>query len=114
MDSVDSYIRQYDEPIQKHLIACRQLILTTIPDVEEKISWGVPTYYWHGYLLQFAANKKHLGFYLTPSLLQQFKEELACYDTNNKNTIRFPYHQELPLELIKQLIIARQKEKDVI
>lgn len=49
MDDIDIYIQQYDSLSQKKLYQLRSLILKLAPDSEEKISWGVPTYYYHGF-----------------------------------------------------------------
>ena len=38
------------------------------------------------------------------------KERLSDYSTNNKNTIRFALHQDLPIELIKEIIQFRIQE----
>lgn len=110
MDSVEEYILQFEEPIQEKLRLCRNIILETVPHVQEKISWGVPTYYLNGYLLQFAACQKFLGFYVSPHTIAHFQNELKAYPTNKKNTIHFSYQQALPIKLIKAIIQYRVLE----
>lgn len=110
---VDRYIEGFDPFVQERLRAVRSIILETVPGCEEKLSWGAPTYYLNGYLLQFAAYKKHLGFYTTPATLKRFQEELSGYKTNEKNTVQFPHDGELPCELIRKMTAFRLEEKSL-
>ena len=59
-----------------------------------------------------AAYKKHLGFYTTPATLEHWKEALSGYKTNEKNTVQFPHNKELPLDLMKEMILFRIREKE--
>jgi len=38
----------------------------TWPQAVEKISYGIPTFYFNGNLVHFAAYDHHIGFYPTP------------------------------------------------
>ena len=105
------YIEGFEPPVQAYLLEMRRIILDTIPECTEKIAWGAPAYYLNGYLLQIAANKKHLGFYTSPGTLEEFREDLAVYKTNKKNTVQFPYDTKLPEALIRKMIQFRKKEK---
>ena len=67
MNNVDEYIESFSDKRKDLLKQLRQIIKETIPEVEEKISWGVPTYYYQGYLLQIAGNKNHVGFLYNPN-----------------------------------------------
>jgi len=42
------------------------------PDAEEAISWGMPTFRFHGNLVHFAAYKNHIGFYPGSSAINAF------------------------------------------
>ena len=108
---IKEYIEGFEPPVQAYLLEMRRIILDTIPECTEKIAWGAPAYYLNGYLLQIAANKKHLGFYTSPGTLEEFREDLAVYKTNNKNTVQFPYDTKLPEALIRKMIQFRKKEK---
>lgn len=108
---IKEYIEGFEPPVQAYLLEMRRIILDTIPECTEKIAWGAPAYYLNGYLLQIAANKKHLGFYTSPGTLEEFREELAVYKTNKKNTVQLPYDTKLPEALIRKMIQFRKKEK---
>ena len=81
--TVDEYINSFYQQIQINLIKLRKIIKETAPEAQEKISWGVPTYFQDGFLVQFAAYKKHIGFY-TSCLL---------YTSNCHNIIHDHYLQ---------------------
>ena len=108
--TVDEYINSFYQQIQINLIKLRKIIKETAPEAQEKISWGVPTYFQDGFLVQSAAYKKHIGFYTSPQTIEAFKTELANYKTNNKNTVQFMFEQELPVELIKKMVLFKIEE----
>lgn len=105
--TVEQYVKQFPEATQNKLNRFRSMILACCPDVEEKISWGAPTYYYRGYLLQIAAYQKHIGFYTSPEVIALFRDALSTYKTNHKNTMQIPIDQELPEALIKDMILAQ-------
>lgn len=110
IQSVDEYIGGYSGPVRKQLEDLRRAILETDPAITEKIAWGAPTYYRNGYLVQFAAAGRHIGFYTSPETLKAFEKELAGYKTNQKNTVRFPLDQDIPASLVRQMVIFRIRE----
>ena len=104
--NVDDYIANFPPDIQIILEKVRNTIKSAAPGAEEKISYGMPTYKLKKVLVHFAAQKNHLGFYPTPSGIEQFKNELASYDTS-KGTIRFPWGKAMPYDLIRQIVKFR-------
>ena len=58
-DYVQGCDEEYRARIQDILSICRELV----PDAEEKISWGLPTFLYHGYLVQVGQCKGYIGFY---------------------------------------------------
>ncbi len=103
--SVDEYISSFNEPIRTQLEALRKLIKRTIPNVEEKISWGAPCYYLNGYLLMFSANKNDIGFYTNKETVDHFRIRASAYRPNKKNTIAIPFEEALPEELLRDMIL---------
>lgn len=110
IQTVDEYINQFEHDVKNKLISIRNVIQSTAPTATEKLSWGMPAYYQNGFLVQFAAHKKHIGFYCNPTTIAYFKDELSGFKTNTKNTIQLPLDKELPLELIKKLVLFRIDE----
>jgi uncharacterized protein YdhG (YjbR/CyaY superfamily) len=85
-------------------------ILKATPHAEEKISYQIPTFKLKGKnLIHFAAYKKHIGFYPTPSGITAFKAELESYECA-KGSVKFPLDKPLPLELILRMVKFRVEE----
>jgi uncharacterized protein YdhG (YjbR/CyaY superfamily) len=69
----------------------------------------MPAFFLNGVLVYFAAYKKHIGFYPTPSGIANFKEELSAYK-NSKGAVQFQLDKPLPIELITRIVKFRLKE----
>ena len=108
-NSIDEYIATFPADIQKILVEIRQVIHATAPEAEEKISYQMPTFFLKGNLVHFAAFKKHIGFYPTPSGTEAFQQELSGYKTA-KGSIQFPLDQPMPYDLIRQIVQFRVKD----
>jgi len=106
---VDAYIAQFSEEQQSRLKALRALIHETVPLVRETIKYAMPTFLYEGDLIYFAANKAHTGLYPMPSGVSHFAEELLSYHTS-KGSIQFPLDRNLPLDLIRRIILFRVEE----
>jgi len=60
--TVEEYITHSDPDARPIMNQLREIITSTIPEVEEKISWGVPFYRHHGPLGGFAVYQQHISF----------------------------------------------------
>ena len=107
--SIDEYILQYPDKVQKILETVRGVIKEAAPDATEKISYQMPTFVLDGNLVHFAAYTNHLGFYPTPSGINSFKEELSGYKTS-KGAVQFPLGKPIPYQLISQIVKFRGSE----
>ncbi|MEW6505253.1 MAG: DUF1801 domain-containing protein [Chloroflexota bacterium] len=107
--TIDEYIAGFPAEVQAILTAVREIIREESPQAEERIRYGMPTFYLHGNLVHFAAFKKHLGFYPTPSGIEEFAEEISPY-RNSKGAVQFPLEQPVPVELIRKIVAYRVKE----
>lgn len=116
-ETIDAYISECPPEQQQILQLVRKTIQSAAPAATEAMSYGMPTFKLAGNLVHFAAWKTHLGFYPTPSALQQFSKEISGY-TSSKGAVQFPYDQPMPLELITRMTkfrvqenLAKQKSK---
>ena len=107
--SIDEYILQFPPEIQEILQMLRKVIKESAPDAKEKISWRMPTFELHGNLVHFAAFKNHIGFYPSPSGIDNFKQELSEYK-GAKGSIQFPIKKTIPYELISKIVKFRVSE----
>lgn len=108
-ETIDEFISHYPEATQIILQKLRQEIQRAAPEAKEKISYGIPTFTFHGNLVHFSAYDKHIGFYPGSSPIKTFKKELQGYETA-KGTIRFPLDKPLPFGLIGKIVEFRVKE----
>jgi uncharacterized protein YdhG (YjbR/CyaY superfamily) len=108
---IDEYIGRFPPDIQEILQQIRVTIKKVVPEAEEAISYGIPTFNLNGtYLIYFAAYKKHIGFYPVPKELEELGEEFASYKTSGKGTIQFPLNKPMPMDLIIKLVKFKVKE----
>ncbi len=103
VQSIDEYIAECTEEIQPKLLQLRQIINTAAPELTEKISWGMPTFYLRGNVIHFAANKKHIGLYCGAKAVEVFLDRLKDYKTHN-GTIQIPNDRDLDAELIQDIV----------
>ena len=102
IETIDQYIEEQDEGIWSRLNEVRQILHTAIPEAQEKISWSMPTFWKGKNIIHFAASKNHLGLYPGGEATTVFADRLADFDVS-KGTIRLPYNQPLPKELITDI-----------
>ncbi len=107
--TIDEYISGFPPDIQAILQNIRSTIRQAAPDATEKISYQMPTFYLNGNLVHFAAFKKHIGLYPTPSGIETFQDELAPY-LKAKGSIQFPLDKPIPYELIARIAALRVQE----
>lgn len=105
------YLDDQTEPCKKILQELRKLILEVIPDTEELINHNI----WAFTLvpggkrdqqIMIAGFNKHVGFYPHPVTIVHFKSQLTPYK-RGKGSVQFPLDEELPKELITEMIQFR-------
>lgn len=100
--TIQEYIHTQDSSIQPRLTAIYDTIRTAIPDAQERLSWGMPTFWKGRNIIHFAPAKKHIGLYPGPEAVEAFADQLSGYKTS-KGAIQLPNSKELPLELIAEI-----------
>lgn len=111
--SIEEYISREPEAVQEKLKQFRALVKELAPLAEERISYGMPGYFYYGALVYFGAFKNHVSLFGTASgVIKKFAKELEGYKMS-KGTIQFPLDKPLPLELIKKMVRERVKENEL-
>lgn len=101
--TVDEYIASFPKETQALLEKIRATIRKAVPtETTEKISYGIPTFVYHGNLIHFAGYTTHLGLYPGGRAIAAFADQLKEYETS-KGTIRLSLDKPLPLDLITRL-----------
>lgn len=111
-DNVEDYLTQIPPRRQAALRQIRDLVLATAPDLEENLTYGMPTYWVNGHALcAFASQKHHMSLYLDTELLARHREALGHLNCG-KSCIRFTRLERLPMDTIATILTAtyaRQK-----
>jgi uncharacterized protein YdhG (YjbR/CyaY superfamily) len=107
--SIDEYIAGFPPDVQESLQQIRATIREAAPDAEEAIKYRMPTFILKGNLVHFAAYKRHIGFYPTPTGIEAFQDELSVYQSS-KGAVQFPLDQPIPFDLVSRMVKFRVKE----
>ena len=107
---IDRYIAEFPFEIQKILEKIREIVREKAPEAVETINYQIPTFKLNGNLVHFAAYKKHIGFYPTPSAIKKFKKELSDFEIA-KGSVKFPLNKPIPYDLISKIVEFRVKEQ---
>lgn len=110
--NVENYIESFPEETQAILNHIRLLVKKHVPNATEIYSYKMAGYKTYGKpLLYFAGYNKHIGFYSTPSGHEKFKQILSKYK-QGKGSVQFPLDQEIPYNIIEEMIIFRRDENE--
>ena len=107
--NISEYIDAAPKEAQKKLREMRACIRAAAPGAEESLKWGMPAFSYGRILVTFAAHKRHIGFYPTPSAVKAFAKELSKFATA-KGSIQFSLDKPLPLPLIRKITAFRVQE----
>jgi uncharacterized protein YdhG (YjbR/CyaY superfamily) len=108
IENVDEYIAQFSTEVKNRLEVLRMLVKQEVPDAAESLSYGMIGYKLNGKpLIYFGGFKNHIGLYATPTGHEAFEKELSVYK-QGKGSVQLPIKQQLPVELIKRVILHRK------
>ena len=107
--AVDEYIASLPPAVRARLSKVRATIRRYAPNAEERVSYGIPTFFLDGNLVHFAAFARHVGFYPGPSGIAAFKDALSRYKSA-KGSVQFPHDEPLPLDLIGDIVTFQVAE----
>ena len=100
--TVGEYIESQPAQTQDSLNEIRNILINSVPNVNERILWSMPFYEKNGNSVSFAACKNHISFYAGAEAIEKFSHELSGFATN-KNAVYFPYDKQLPKEAVEKI-----------
>lgn len=107
---IDEYIGSFPPDIQEKLRNIRAVIRKAVPDAEEAIRYGIPTFRMDGTnLVHFAAFRDHLGFFPTATGVEKFRKELSGHKLS-KGMIQLPLDGPVPYNLPERIARFRAEE----
>ena len=104
MNEVEKYIACCPPEVQEKLQILRALFFELLPDTDESIRYGMPSYKVGGQHLYFAAYKNHIGFYPVYAMSEIEAEITEFRAKRTKDTLHFSLKKPLPVDLIKRII----------
>lgn len=107
--TIDAYIEPFEPALRQRMETIRKTIMEIEPTMQERIAYGMPTFYLYGNVIHFACFKGHIGIFPGSSGVEHFLPELGSYKTS-KGTIQIPHSIELPLDLIRRITKFRVEE----
>jgi uncharacterized protein YdhG (YjbR/CyaY superfamily) len=109
--SFDDYLASVPQDQRAELARIREIVRSSVPDVEESVSYGMPAFKYRGRpLLGFKVARNHLSvFPFSPAAIDAARDALAGFDIS-KGTVRFAADKPLPDSAIEQLVRHRLGE----
>ena len=107
--TISEYIAAAPKEARGKLREMRAIISAAAPGAKQGLKWGMPAFSCERILVTFAAFKRHIGFFPTPSAVRAFKKDLTRYKTSSA-TIQLPLDAPLPKSLIRRITKFRVKE----
>lgn len=109
--TVDEYLSFFPKEVKALLQAIRKIVREAVPEVEETISYQIPTFKYKGkYLVYLAAHQHHIGVYPVTPAMEKSIPGLSKY-RKSKGTLQFPFDKPLPVSLIRKVVKIRLKER---
>ena len=114
VNGIDEYLKTLPENSKRKITELRSLFKKLFPQAQEAIKYGLPTFVLQNKnLVHFGAYKNHIGFYPGTQALIKYAAALATY-TTSKGAVKFPLKKALPLALIKDIVIERAHEINMV
>ena len=107
--TVSEYIAAAPKEARGRLRELRALIAAAAPGASQSLKWSMPAFSYMRILVTFAAFKKHVGFFPTPSAIREFSKDLVGFKTS-AGAVQFPYDKPLPRALITRITKFRVRE----
>jgi uncharacterized protein YdhG (YjbR/CyaY superfamily) len=103
MSEVSHYIARFGPEVQERLSEAREIALSAAPGAEERIYYGMPTFYINGKIfLHVPAYKNHISLILCAALIDILKSRYPEL-SYTQSTIQFPHNEPFPRDLIREL-----------
>lgn len=108
---ITAHLKKFDRPQRDALQAVRVIIAEALPEADEVIKYGIPTFAINGKgVIGFDGYKNHNSIFpYSGSIGARLKDELANYE-QTKGSIHFDKEKPMPKTLIKKIIKERLKQ----
>jgi uncharacterized protein YdhG (YjbR/CyaY superfamily) len=102
--TVDEYIEELEGDRKEAAKRLRQVLNETVPDLDESMDYGMPTYRKGDELYAFASQKQYMSLYVPDSyVMKAYANELGKVDLG-KNCVRFRHLEDLDMEAVSRML----------
>jgi uncharacterized protein YdhG (YjbR/CyaY superfamily) len=106
-ENVEKYMAGFPDDIQKRLRQIRNTIIEALPQVEEKIRYGMPAFKMGKEHIYISACKQHIGLYPVYGL-DEMEDALSPFrGKGTKDALHFPHGETIPIDLIKRIVFSK-------
>ncbi len=111
--TIDEYHAAFSEELVERMEKIRAAVHKVVPKAEEVISYNIPCFKYHGWLIYYSAYAGHisLSYPYSKEFLKEFADDLKGLKVS-KSAIQFPNDQPFPIKLIGKMIKFRKKENE--
>lgn len=111
--TIDEYHEGFNGETLRRMQTIRKIINNVVPDAQESISYQIPCFKYHGYLIYYCAFPKHISLShpFSEAFWAHFKGELEGYKTS-KAVVQIPTDKPLSEKLIEEIVAFRKKENE--
>lgn len=108
---ITAHLKKFDKPQRDALQSVRVAIAEVLPEADEVIKYGIPTFAIDGKgVIGFDGYKNHNSIFpYSGSINSLFKDELKGYE-QTQGSIHFSLEKPFPKVLLKKLIKARLRQ----
>jgi uncharacterized protein YdhG (YjbR/CyaY superfamily) len=108
---ITAHLKKFDKPQRDALQAVRVVIAEALPEAQEVIKYGIPTFAIDGKgVIGFDGFKNHNSIFpYSGSFGGRMRDELAKYE-QTKGSIHFDREKPFPKTLLKKIIKERLKQ----
>ncbi len=102
--TVAGYLKSLPEDRRKALARIRAVVRRVIPQVTERMFYGMPCCFWRGQpVFAFASQVQYMSLYVDPVVMKEFKPRLGKLNCG-KCCIRFRKLEDLPMDVAEGMV----------
>ncbi|MFM7005635.1 MAG: iron chaperone [Flavobacteriales bacterium] len=109
---IQAHIAQFPPHTQQQLKELHAYIIAQMPELSQKISYGIPTFQRDAKnFIHYAGYSKHIGLYPGARAIAFFSDEFKTKGYKfSKGAVQFPLNAQLPYDLIARILHYLQKK----
>lgn len=107
MSTINDYLKNVTPEQKAEFGRIREIVHSYADNVEETISYGIPTFKYKGkHLLYFGAFKNHMSLFPGAAIAKNIENKLKGYEIS-KGTIHFTAQKPIPEPIINEILQQR-------